>query len=57
MQGKERLREFITRVFQSNPPQRKRFKRGFFTDGRALTWEERHFPVLTVFTCHAAQTA
>jgi predicted SnoaL-like aldol condensation-catalyzing enzyme len=39
VQGKERLREFITRVFQSNPPQRKRFKRGFFTDGRALTWE------------------
>src|ERR1700760_3214216 len=39
VQGKERLREFITRVFQSNPPQRKRFKRGFLTDGRALTWE------------------
>jgi len=39
VQGKERLREFITRVFQTNPKQRKRFKQGFFTDGRALTWE------------------
>ena len=39
VQGKEGLREFITRVFQTNPPQRKRFKQGFFTDGRALTWE------------------
>jgi hypothetical protein len=39
VQGKERLREFIMRVFQTNPPQRKRFKQGFFTDGRALTWE------------------
>jgi predicted SnoaL-like aldol condensation-catalyzing enzyme len=39
VQGKEQLREFITRVFQTNPPQRKRFKQGFFTDGRVLTWE------------------
>jgi predicted SnoaL-like aldol condensation-catalyzing enzyme len=39
VQGKERLREFIARVFQTNPPQRKRFKQGFFTDGRVLTWE------------------
>jgi hypothetical protein len=45
VQGKERLREFITRVFQTNPKQRKRFKQGFFTDGRALTWEyPRHSP-------------
>jgi len=39
VQGKERLREFIARVFQTNPPQRKRFKQGYFTDGRVLTWE------------------
>ena len=38
-QGKDALREFITRVFATNPPQRKRFKQGFFTDGRVLTWE------------------
>jgi len=39
VQGKERLRVFIARVFQTNPPQRKRFKQGFFTDGHVLTWE------------------
>jgi predicted SnoaL-like aldol condensation-catalyzing enzyme len=39
VQGKKDLREFITRVFRTNPPQRKRFKQGFFTDGRILTWE------------------
>jgi predicted SnoaL-like aldol condensation-catalyzing enzyme len=39
VQGKEALRKFITRVFETNPPQRKRFKQGFFTDGRVLTWE------------------
>ena len=39
VQGKADLRTFITRVFQTNPPQRKRFKKGFFSDGRVLTWE------------------
>lgn len=39
VQGKDALRAFITRVFQTNPPQRKRFKQGFFTDGRVITWE------------------
>jgi len=39
VRGKEALRNFITKVFQTNPPQRKRFKQGFFTDGRVLTWE------------------
>jgi len=39
VQGKEALRKFVTKVFQTNPPQRKRFKQGFFTDGRVLTWE------------------
>lgn len=37
--GKDALRAFITKVFQTNPPQRKRFKKGVFTDGRVLTWE------------------
>ncbi|QIG99358.2 MULTISPECIES: nuclear transport factor 2 family protein [unclassified Bradyrhizobium] len=37
--GREALREFITRVFRTNPPQRRRFKQGFFSDGRILTWE------------------
>jgi predicted SnoaL-like aldol condensation-catalyzing enzyme len=39
VQGKDNLRRFIAKVFQTNPPQRKRFKQGFFTDGRVLTWE------------------
>ncbi len=39
VQGKDNLRAFITRVFQTNPPQRKRFRKGFFTDGRVVTWE------------------
>ncbi|WP_291695895.1 nuclear transport factor 2 family protein [Bradyrhizobium sp.] len=39
MQGKENLRRFIAKVFQTNPAQRKRFKQGFFSDGRVVTWE------------------
>src|SRR5437868_5649248 len=39
VQGKAALRAFITKVFKTNPPQRRRFKQGFFTDGRVLTWE------------------
>jgi ketosteroid isomerase-like protein len=39
VQGKQNLRKFIEKVFETNPPQRKRFKQGFFTDGRVLTWE------------------
>jgi predicted SnoaL-like aldol condensation-catalyzing enzyme len=39
VRGKDDLRRFITRVFQTNPPQRKRFKTGFFSDGRVIMWE------------------
>jgi len=39
VRDKDRLREFITRVFRTSPPQRRRFKQGFFTDGRVITWE------------------
>ncbi|WP_194470870.1 nuclear transport factor 2 family protein [Bradyrhizobium sp. CCBAU 51753] len=39
VRGTEALRAFITRVFQTNPPERRRFKQGFFSDGRILTWE------------------
>jgi len=39
VQGTENLRRFIAKVFQTNPPQRKRFKQGFFSDGRVVTWE------------------
>jgi predicted SnoaL-like aldol condensation-catalyzing enzyme len=39
VRGKDHLRQFITLVFQSNPPQRKRFRTGFFSDGRVIMWE------------------
>jgi hypothetical protein len=39
VRGKENLRRFIAKVFQTNPVQRKRFKQGFFSDGRVVTWE------------------
>jgi predicted SnoaL-like aldol condensation-catalyzing enzyme len=39
VKGKENLRVFITKVFEAMPHQRKRFRRGFFTDGHAVTWE------------------
>lgn len=39
VRGKDNLRKFITLVFQTNPPQRKRFRTGFFTDGRMIMWE------------------
>lgn len=39
VQGKANLRIFVTRVFQTSPPQRKRFRQSFFSDGRVLTWE------------------
>lgn len=39
VRGKENLRAFVTRVFASQPPERKRFRLGFLTDGSHLTWE------------------
>ena len=39
VRGRDDMRRFITRVFQTNPPQRKRFRKGFFTDGRVVMWE------------------
>ena len=39
VEGREALREFVRVVFERQPPQRKRFRRGFLTDGRTLMWE------------------
>lgn len=39
VRGRDNLRDFIARVFQTQPPQRKRFRTGFFSDGRVVTWE------------------
>lgn len=37
--GREELRRFIEIVFERQPPERRRFRAGFFTDGRKLMWE------------------
>jgi ketosteroid isomerase-like protein len=39
VEGREALRDFVRVVFERQPPQRKRFRSGFFTDGRTLMWE------------------
>jgi hypothetical protein len=39
VEGRERLREFIRMVFERTPPARKRYREGFFTNGRKLIWE------------------
>jgi hypothetical protein len=39
VQGKANLHAFAKRVFATNPPQRKRFRKGYFSDGRIMMWE------------------
>ena len=39
VEGREKLREFVRLVFECTPPVRKRYREGFFTDGRRLIWE------------------
>jgi ketosteroid isomerase-like protein len=39
IRGRDRLREFVRQVFEHQPPQRRRFRTGFLTDGTRLTWE------------------
>src|SRR5262249_27942649 len=39
VQGTENLRSFIELVFQTSPAARKRFRTGYFTDGRVVIWE------------------
>jgi SnoaL-like domain len=38
-QGKENLRHFINIVLARTPPERRRHRAGFFSDGRTITWE------------------
>ena len=43
--GHEELRRFIELVFQNTPPARRRFRTGYYTDGKTLMWEyPRHTP-------------
>jgi hypothetical protein len=37
--GRDKLREFVRLVFDRTPPSRRRYRSGFFTDGRKLIWE------------------
>jgi hypothetical protein len=39
IRGRENLRRFVAQVFAKEPPQRKRFRTGFLSDGSRLTWE------------------
>ncbi len=39
VRGREELREFVARVFATQPPERRHFRMGFLTDGSHLTWE------------------
>lgn len=39
VRGQDELRRFITRVFETQPAERRRHRRDFFTDGRVLMWE------------------
>lgn len=39
VRGREKLRNFVDKVFASQPPLRRRYRDGFFTDGKRLVWE------------------
>jgi ketosteroid isomerase-like protein len=39
VRGRENLRRFVEEVFAHQPPERRRHRAGFLTDGSRLTWE------------------
>jgi hypothetical protein len=39
IEGRGKLRDFVRTVFEQTPPSRRRYRKGFFTDGRKLIWE------------------
>lgn len=39
IRGRDDLRAFVAKVFANEPPQRRRFRTGFLTDGSHVTWE------------------
>jgi ketosteroid isomerase-like protein len=39
IEGRDQLREFVSRVFAHQPPQRRRFRTGLLTDDSRVTWE------------------
>jgi ketosteroid isomerase-like protein len=42
VRGRAALRAFVERVFSHQPPQRRRHRTGFLSDGTRLTWEYPH---------------
>ncbi len=39
VRGHAELRPFVAKVFAHQPPQRRRYRAGYLTDGSRLTWE------------------
>jgi ketosteroid isomerase-like protein len=39
VRGRENLRAFVEKVFALEPPERRRFRVGFLSDGSRVTWE------------------
>lgn len=39
VQGRDKLRDFVKQVFATAPKLRRRYRKGFFTDGKRLMWE------------------
>jgi PAS domain-containing protein len=39
IEGRDDLRAFVRKVFEHQPPERRRFRTGMLTDGTHLTWE------------------
>jgi ketosteroid isomerase-like protein len=39
VRGRDALRRFVERVFDHQPPQRRRFRAGFLSDGARVIWE------------------
>lgn len=39
IRGRDELRRFVAKVFAHQPPQRRRHRTGFLSDGTTLTWE------------------
>jgi hypothetical protein len=39
VRGRDNLRDFVRTVFTRTPPSRRRYRTGFFADGRTIMWE------------------
>lgn len=39
LEGRDAIRQFVEKVYQRTPAIRRRFRKGYFTDGRMAMWE------------------